>query len=42
MRKERKVIVNIIENKRINNKRLAMFFAEKYNDEKYKNNNQKS
>ena len=42
MKKERKVIANIIENKNINNKRLIMFFAEKYNDKKHKENNSKS
>lgn len=36
MRKERKIIVKVIENKRININRLAKFFTDKYNEKNIK------
>ena len=32
MKKERKVTINVIKNKQINNRRLANFFAQKFNE----------
>lgn len=32
MRKERDIIINVIENKKINTNRLAEFFARKYSE----------
>lgn len=37
MRKERKVIIKLIQNNTINNRRLVEFFAKKYIEEKYQN-----
>lgn len=36
MRKERKITVKIIENKKINTNRLAEFFARKYSEKNVK------
>lgn len=34
MRKEREIIIKVIKNDRVNNRRLAQFFAKKYMEEK--------
>ena len=36
MKKEREIIIKIIENKRMNISRLARFFADKYNEKNIK------
>lgn len=36
MRKERSIIIKVIENKKINHNRLAEFFAKKYSENKIK------
>lgn len=36
MKKEREIIIKIIENKRMNIGRLARFFADKYNEKNIK------
>lgn len=41
-RKERSIIVNVIENKKVYDKLLIEFFAKKYDEKYIKDNNQKS
>ena len=41
-RKERSIIVNVIENKKVYDKLLVEFFAKKYEERYIENNNQKS
>lgn len=41
-RKERKITIKIIKNNKINNHRLADFFARKYNEENIMKENKKS
>lgn len=42
MQKERDIIIKVIENKNINNKRLAEFFAGKYSERYIKRQSEKS
>lgn len=42
MRKEREITIKVIENKKINNHRLAEFFARKYSEKDTEKQNTKS